>query len=292
MIKIQKTRLKIRIYLRLLLFPVILPVGAFAAQTSNIVTPKPILNRTPANPSQLTKADALNHLKNIQKRQYDEIVKLEGQIRNRLRDSTSIRLKDDTRVEDKRAEKIASQITELENTRSELIARRVFIDRLILAIDTRWNGKQDLKQFLEHQLLDMANADLTSPQTSNSIWKFILYASIVVREIPERSENPLSILENYMEFTTVLNPKPPGEYAAGRHYTNGSQSYTAKPSDREKLGEYLETRLKQLKLPATGVQPKIEQPSPPDIEIRLRSGNPVPFEAEEPERKPEPTITY
>lgn len=285
MTKNQKINLKRVLYG---LFP-LLSVSPVQANQSVVVTPKPAVNR-PADTAP-SKSEILNHLKNLQKRHHDEIVKLEGQIKSLLRDSASIRLEDESKFKDKGAEKIASRIAELEKKRAELIARRSFIDRLILAIDSRWNG-ENLKQFLEQQLLDMATADLTNPDEPSSIWKFILYASIVVREIPERNENPISILENYMEFTAVLDPKPPAEFAAGRHYTNGSQSYTAKPGDREKLGEYLESRLKQLKLPETGSEPKVEPAAPAEIEIRLRTSNPLPFESDEPEKKPEPTITY
>lgn len=285
MTKNPKTNIK-RVLICLFL---ILPVGPVQAKPSTIVTPKPAVDRIADNTP--TKSEILNHLKNLQKRHHDEIFKLEKQIKNLLRDSATIRLENDNKFKDKSAEKIASRIAELEKKRAELIARRSFIDRLILAIDSRWDG-ENLKQFLEHQLLDMATADLTNPEGPSSIWKFILYASIVVREIPERNENPISILENYMESTAVLDPKPPAEFAAGRHYTNGSQSYTATPGDREKLGEYLESRLKQLKLPAASSEPKVESAAPADIEIRLRPSNPIPFEAEESETRPEPKIIY
>jgi len=286
--KAKKTRLKIQ-----MAFVLLWPWGVALAQSPAIVTPHPVATRAPQNTPEPTKAEILDRLKSLQKRHHQEIVKLEELIKNHLRDSVAVQIKDDKSLDGKNAEKIASGIAELENKRAELIARRAFIDRLILALDSRWNGR-NLQQFLERQLLDMATADLTNPDGASSIWKFIFYASIVVREVPERNENPLNILENYMDFTTVLNPKPPAEFAASRHYTNKTQSYTAKATDRAQIGEHVESRLKQLK-PAPTLQSKAAEMTssePADIEIRLRTNNPIPFEADEAEHQPEPTISF
>lgn len=266
-------------------------------ENQKTITPRPEFSRSPSAILSLNKGDVLARLKQLQSRQLQTTREIEDQIKSRLRDSASIRLKDGA-IADKKASEITAQIAELEKKRAEATARQLFVDRLILAVDARWSGG-NLQKFIEFQLLDMATTDLLNPQEGSSIWKFLVFASIAVREIPERNESPISILENYMDFASVLNPKPPAEYSNSRHYTDGSASYTSRAADRSQLGDYLEDRMKELRPLPPGPQstPHVTQPAKADIEIRLRPANPAIIDESieiepEPTPTPEPSITF
>ena len=97
--------------------------------------------------------------------------------------------------------------------------------------------------------------------------------SIVVREIPEPKENILGVIESYVLFSSVLNPKPPGEFLMNRNYSNGAASAAGVPTNKSDAGDYADKRLKELKSPdATTASKK----PPADIEIRLKPPGPQP----------------
>ena len=260
-------------------------VASQALAQASLVTPLPAADRSPATKT-LTKADVISALKNLQTRQQQEINSLEEQLRKRLKDTTAISLKEDSATSEQKTARVIGMLATLDDRREEMIARRVFIDQLILAFDSKWNGRE-LQTFLEHQLLDMAATDLTNPQGASQTWKFIVYLSIAIREIPEPHESPLGIIESFMSFASILNPKTPTEYLTSRNYTNSASSYTARPAERGQLGEYLETRMKELK--KTDSTPvKSARPSNTDIELRIKTSAPQ----AEPlgTAKPEPSI--
>ena len=93
----------------------------------------------------------------------------------------------------------------LDDERLELKAQRQILDQLIFRIDSKWSGN-NLKGFLETSLLEMAQNDLVEPG-NGSWWRFLIQASIALREVAEPGADPLRFLEAYMTESTVLTPK-------------------------------------------------------------------------------------
>lgn len=140
---------------------------------------------------------------------------------------------------EERAQKLAEQ-------RKELVLRQEFLDRLVFRIDTRYKGDADLKAFLVAQVSDMAVVEASDAQGDASLWKFLTYLSIALKDQVERSENLASFIEGYMKFSSIRKPIKPEDYVSMRSYTNGKDSYSAKPVAREAVGDIVEQKLKQL----------------------------------------------
>jgi hypothetical protein len=209
-----------------------------------------------------SKADFLKRLRDLQGRLTLEIQGLDKAVRKRLQESTSVNLRsDDAQLADRRIVRLGDHLDELADRRSEFGARREFVDTLIFLIDSKWTS-QPLAQFLEHQLLDMAVTEMTDRKSENRLWKFMTYLSITIRETHDPREDVLNIIESYIGYSGVLDPRSPAEFIASRSYTNGSLSYTAKPVDKEKIGDEVEKRLKELEK----LQPKAREAAEPASE--------------------------
>ena len=227
-----------------------------------------------ANPT-MTKAQLIVRFKDVQTRLNKDIQTIDESVKKLFQETTGMSLHvPDLTVVDKKLGHVSEQLSALEIKRTELTARRDFIDQVIFTVDNKWTA-QPLKGFFESQFLDLAFNDFTDQRGEGRMWKFMLYMSVTVREIPEPREDVVNVIESYMDYASVLNPKTPGEFLNSRNYTNGSTSLAAKPVDRAALGEYLETRLKELKASkaAAANAPASTKPAGlvdrPDIEIRL-----------------------
>jgi hypothetical protein len=236
---------------------------------------------TPSNSissSAPTKQQVISRLKDLQERQGLALDALEDAVKKRLKESTSVTLKSqDLAQTKKRISSLSETIADIDQHRGELLARRQFVDQLIFLIDSKWNG-QNLQSFLEHQVLDMATNDLGAGEVDGKIWKFLTYLSIAVREVPEPREDVMSIVESYMNFASVLNPRSPADFMASRHYTNGSISVTARPASRDTLGDDVESRLRGSTSSTT------VKASKPDLELRMKiMPSPPAQESTEPE---------
>lgn len=108
------------------------------------------------------------------------------------------------------------QIEAADRDRSELDSQAKIIDQLIFSVDTKWGGS-NLAGFLEIELLDLAVNDVTEPGTG-VWWKFLVQASIALREVMEPGEDPIRFLEGYMRESTVLDPKSVVDIQEARRY--------------------------------------------------------------------------
>lgn len=108
------------------------------------------------------------------------------------------------------------EISRLDGERVELEARRRIIDQIIFALDTKWSGA-DLKGFLITELLDLAVNDLSEPG-QGGWWKFLLQASVSLRETAEQGADPIRFLEYYMAESGVIEPKSALEIMKTRNY--------------------------------------------------------------------------
>lgn len=109
-----------------------------------------------------------------------------------------------------------SEIARVDSERVELEARRRIVDQLIFMIDTKWNGT-DLKGFLENQLLDLAITDLSEPG-EGGWWKFLIQASLSLKQTAEPGADPIRFLEAYMGESGVLEPKSALSVLKARSY--------------------------------------------------------------------------
>lgn len=137
---------------------------------------------------------------------------------------------------------LAKDVSTLKAEQREHRLRQDFLDRLIFQIDTHFNGT-DLRAFLEPALKEMAKIDAVS--SDSGLYVFMRYAAEAVNKLPEQKENILSFLEGYMRGS-VSNPIPPKEFLASRNYSNGSQSESGEPLNREDVGAIADRRLHEL----------------------------------------------
>lgn len=228
------------------IFAMSIPYIAFSAPSS-FSTSSPSLPKPKFNPPQTNKNEILNRLRLLQLRQKQEISSVEDSLKKNLKETSKLSLKGDLIAANQKMSSVAESMTLNDQRRSELLARREFIYQLILLLDSKWNG-QSLKPFLENALLDLALGDLTHPQGSSEIWKFNTYLSMVIREVSEPHEDLLGLIESYMLFANVINPKNPVQFLSSRNYSNSGESVSARPVERDQLGDYVEHRMRELKI--------------------------------------------
>ncbi|CAN5645394.1 hypothetical protein BH10BDE1_BH10BDE1_11840 [soil metagenome] len=109
-----------------------------------------------------------------------------------------------------------NDIGRIDDDRVEFEARRRIVDQMIFAIDTKWSGS-DLRSFLESLMLDLAITDLSEPG-QGGWWKFLIQASISLRETAEPGADPVKFLEAYMVDSGVLEPKSALDLMKSRNY--------------------------------------------------------------------------
>jgi hypothetical protein len=187
---------------------------------------------------QQTKKDVLSRLKILQDRQITESTELENAIRKQLNDTMALATDgDDFTVASRRTSLVTKKIEELNKRRSELNARREIVDRLIFQIDSKWDSKSKLQDFLKQTFIEMAATDLADGR-DNRLWKEFTYLSMVMGEV-EQNEDALSLFQGYLTYASVLDPKTPADYLASRNYTNGAESQAARGTSRDVLGDGL-----------------------------------------------------
>jgi hypothetical protein len=194
------------------------------------------LNSGPAASTTLSKKELIAKLQAMLQRQVDKVTVLDESIQKRLQDTTTINLHPtDLKSDGQKLDALARQLDVLNAKRSENSARREVLDRLISAVDAKYS-MQPLAVFLEQQLLDLSVADLSDPR-GGRLWKTMTFLSVAIREIPEPHEDVLNVVEGYLNFTSVENPKNPAEYLATRSYTSGSESVMAHVTPRDHAGD-------------------------------------------------------
>ena len=221
-------------------------ITTFATGSSALaeVTPARWLASASKTQAAPTKRDLIERLKKLQSTQASELATIETAIHKQLQETMKLNVaKEDVRFASAKASVLATKVDELNKRRSELNARREMVDRLIFAIDTKYSN-QPLQQFLEQQFLEMASTDLADGRDSR-MWKAFTYMSIAIREVPEPREDMFDVIEGYMNYTNILDPKTPAEFLASRNYTNGNQSVAASPVSRDEIGDDVEVNAEE-----------------------------------------------
>lgn len=207
------------------------PVTA-AAPNANAVTSRAVRTAT----SEKLKPEVLSRLKTLQSQHAQEITNLDEQIRKRLLDSRSIDLSQGAlKLSSRKLKDITSSVETLTARRTEMVARREVWERLAFAIESKWTN-QPLGPLLEAEAMEIALRDL-SEGLDTRLWKFMTYLSVALREIPDPREDVINVMEGYMSYAGVVDPKTPAEFLADRQYTSGSLSFTANPMSRDTIGD-------------------------------------------------------
>ena len=205
------------------------------------------------------KLNCLETLNTLQKKHFAELASLDQQIRQIVSQSQSLKFAQSSNREVRiQFDSWDKSLANLVDRRKELSLRRDFVDRLIFQIESKWNSN-DLRGFLTKQLMEMAFTEIAESRSQSAsqlsnMWRFLSYLSIALREIPDPNENLLAFIESYMNFSSILNPKPPFSFLEHRHYTSGPISTQAKSVKLEELGLTLEKRKIELlqKIQPTG----------------------------------------
>jgi hypothetical protein len=101
------------------------------------------------------------------------------------------------------------------------------VDRLSFQIDTKY-AEQNLHQFFIDISNDIALTEhINSNRGLGSKAELFKNLSLSLQEILEPSENVLSFLRSFVEFTGVKNPKSVDAFADSRSYTNGYEMQAA-----------------------------------------------------------------
>ena len=224
------------------------PTPTATPQQTGALT-NPVKNENPQEllPTVANKRAMITNLKTIQSKQTSLITDIDDKIKGKLQDTQKVKVTDDAVASEIRMSRLQESMEALEKRRRESIERSQFIDRLVFAVDTKW-GQGTFKIFLERALLDIAAAEMnqTDSKAPSSLWKFATYLSVAVRELAEPREDLVAFVDNYMDFSSVLDPKPPTAFSQARSYTNGFTSQAAKRTNREDLGDGIEKKVKVL----------------------------------------------
>lgn len=200
----------------------------------------------------ISREESLSYLLELQRHNRNFLQRVDGRIRSELDGAQQIRLSlsdSDQFTEPRRTAQELSvlerNLEELHQERREYLLRQDFIDRLVLQVDTHFQGG-NLRDFLQQRLIEMAKREAMSLQGQSHFWQFLTYASLAVQQLPEKTENPLAFLEGYMRFSSLSSPKRPDEFLSERNYTNGVVSVMAQPVARDRVGDIVEERLQSL----------------------------------------------
>lgn len=217
---------------------------------------------------QSKKSDMLRLIKDMQSRQQKIIETLDQNLARTLQETEKIRINDkDIKTQIGQLDRTIDTIETLKQKKQEHILRRQFLDRLTFIIDSKWTG-QPLSTFLQQQLLEMANTELTAADNSdNQTWKFASYLSIAIRELPEPSENLILFIEGYLNFSSLKDPKAPYLYLQERNYINPTTSQSAKTKSTEVAGDMAARSEKSFKMPAIMINKKLDQKATPEKEL-------------------------
>lgn len=192
-----------------------------------------VLAAAEGSPSQV-KSDSLHYLQELRQENANRLKNVDDTLRKRVEEGLNLE----------------QEVVALKATQHEHQMRQDFLDRLINQIDAHFSGG-DLRAFLEPALKEMAKVDAVS--SDSGLYLFLRYASEAIHKLPERKENILSFLENYMN-RSVSNPVPPKDFLAARNYSNGSQSEAGSPISREDVGAVADRRLQEISAEANQVE--------------------------------------
>jgi hypothetical protein len=133
---------------------------------------------------------------------------------------------------------LEESISQLQDKKREYLLRHDFLNELTNKFTSSYNGS-DARVFIELQSLEMAATEIGvgsfEQPAGDEYWRFLIYLSVAIRELPEQIENPFKFMEAYMNFSTISHPKRPGEFRAQRNYFNSRNTESGKPLPRDQV---------------------------------------------------------
>ncbi|HEX4924005.1 MAG TPA: hypothetical protein VFV50_07960 [Bdellovibrionales bacterium] len=189
----------------------------------------------------LTSKEAITQLKAIQTNNRAVLQKTDRAIQDTLKRSRDIKaqhlVKGDVEAIFR---SIEDAINEQQFRKREYLLRDMFLNELINKFASAFSGG-DARDFMEKQLLEMAATELGvgsfEQPPSDEYWRFLTYLSVAIREMPEQIEDPFKFAEAYMNFSTISNPKQPGEFRAQRNYFNSLKAEAGKPVTPDRVDD-------------------------------------------------------
>lgn len=152
------------------------------------------------------------------------------------------------------------EIRRLMEERQENRWRQALFDRLIFQVASNFK-EGDLRIFLSERLAKMASDEVLDPQSPHDLWDQMRHLSRTLHRLPERGDNVVALIQKYLQTSPFKKPIDPDEFLRARQYTNGRDSVAAAPVDKEKVGELVEQRVRELEEAASAAP----APSPPPI---------------------------
>ena len=197
----------------------------------------------------IAKAQALETLKKARDFQKEELAKVDKELKSKVTETLSYRVNAANQSQERGIESswfnYSESLSVLTSKRQEALLKQKLIDQIMFEIDTKWNG-QGMRSFLEHSFLDMSFAELTDSDTEVNRAVFLSYMSVAIREIPEKTDDLISFLIGYINFSSVSKPKAPIAYNNSRSYANGTKSMTASAARADSISQLVEKRMRIL----------------------------------------------
>lgn len=210
-----------------------------------------------ANSRPDARIEALSYLRDMRSANVKRLIEIDDALRARIEESS--------------ASAVEFEVSRLQTAKREHALRQEFLDRLILQVDTRFMGG-DLRIFLERALTEMAKIDATNSAANPALWKFLKFASEVIRRLPEKNENIVMFLEGYMN-RSVANPIRPEDFLNSRNYSNGLESESGHPLERDEVGAVADSRIKSLP------EEPAEEPKPEPVKVSPAPSTPAEISA-------------
>jgi hypothetical protein len=169
----------------------------------------------------------INGLKSLQDRYRTTLTSLDKEILQAYSETTKLTPNDAiSNVADQTLNAAKDRIDKLLDSKHEESLRLDLVDKLIFKISEK--NPQDLKDALPKIIDDIVVAELSIGGRytggDRSLVPFLMNLATALRTRRESIENPLSFLENYLQYSSILNPKPVTSFRSEGGYLNESSA--------------------------------------------------------------------
>jgi len=127
------------------------------------------------------------------------------------------------------------KIDRLLEAKHEESLRMELIDKLIFKIAEKnpQNFKEELPRIIDEIAFNEMSIGTRYTERDKTLIPFLMNLATALRTRREPIENPLQFIETYIEFSSILNPKPLTEFRSQQGYINqtANESNLAKKSD-------------------------------------------------------------
>jgi hypothetical protein len=190
-----------------------------------------------------TKEESIEFLRRVQSEQTNQIRSLTTRLLEQLNKPKNQGLYDQSENDPEIFSRTEKNIEALENERAEYKLRQDFVDRLLHAYESQYKG-EDQRTFVSQQLSKMVYSEFVSEKPNPAMRRFVNQLRLVINEGLEQSKNTLPFVMAYTKYSTISNPKDPKGFLDQLNYSNGNEHTSARPMDRDQVGDVLESRIK------------------------------------------------